>query len=161
MKFFRSKLFVALTSFFLGMLTSWAWISRGVHFEVTSHETQPTDPMQAYMHQMEKMMEDSRQLVPGLPMDDSALSMGIGDLVEKDDEYLIEVPIQGADQPSLNLQLERGRLTIEGDVVTSQSGATMRSHFQRSFMVPPDVDADKVQMDRKDGGVVIHLPKKK
>ena len=86
---------------------------------------------------------------------------------ETDEGFEISLDLPGLKADDVDLELEDGVLTISG---TRESEAEAegkklhrveRSHgaFRRSFSLGPDVDADKVEAEYKDGVLRIIVPK--
>ena len=93
------------------------------------------------------------------------------DVVEDADKIVISADLPGVAQSELELQLDKGLLTLKGTrKVPRVAGENGNDHyrryernagaFERSFRVPTTVDAEKVSASMKDGVLTLTLPKK-
>lgn len=90
------------------------------------------------------------------------------DIYENADQLLVVADVPGVAQEGLNINLEKGELTIEArraDAAQVGPGAAAGADqgklpdFRRTFLVPQGIDAEKISADLKDGVLRIHLPK--
>lgn len=91
------------------------------------------------------------------------------DIEEEDDKYLIKADLPGVDKKDIEVNLENGVLSIRGEKhVEKETGKkdskrhrTERFHgtFARSFTLPSEVMADKVEATYKDGVLNLVIPK--
>jgi HSP20 family protein len=91
------------------------------------------------------------------------------DYCETDDEIRIDAELPGLDAEDIDVSLEDGVLTIEGDRQDEHSEAseskgsryaeTFRGHFERRIRVPDAVDAEAVRAIYKNGLLSVTLPK--
>ncbi len=90
------------------------------------------------------------------------------DIVETKDGLSLKVEVPGVKQEDINISLEDSTLTVKGErkheSEVNEDGYTRieRSYgtFQRSVVLPPTVDANRVKATYKDGVLEIQLPKK-
>jgi len=90
------------------------------------------------------------------------------DVVETKDGIALKVDVPGIKQEDINISLEDSTLTVKGErkheSEVSEDGYARfeRSYgsFQRSVILPPTVDVDRVKATYKDGVLEIQLPKK-
>jgi Molecular chaperone (small heat shock protein) len=92
------------------------------------------------------------------------------DVREKDGRYIIDAELPGVSEKELKLELKNGTLTLSTEKKEEQGdkdkdGKWIRrerreSFYQRSFELPEDADADKVEAKFKDGLLTIEMPKK-
>jgi HSP20 family molecular chaperone IbpA len=61
-------------------------------------------------------------------------------------------------EQKLNIDVNSSMITIKGESVQKSNGSTVSSSFSNSFSVPDDCDGSRVQMDQKDGKILVHLP---
>ncbi len=87
---------------------------------------------------------------------------------EEDDKHVYyKIRLEGVDQNNLKIEVEDGMLNISGDIVETREEASrgtisksnFRQHFYRSFPVPANVDADKVQFETKEDIIIVKFPK--
>jgi HSP20 family protein len=91
------------------------------------------------------------------------------DIDEEDDKYVIKADLPGVDKKDIQVNLENGVLSIRGEKSvekeTGKKGSkrhrTERFHgtFARSFTLPTQVMADKVEASYKDGVLNLLIPK--
>ncbi len=89
-------------------------------------------------------------------------------ILEEDNEYRIEVIAPGIDKKDVKINLEDDVLTISSEM--KQENEEKDKHymrrefnytaFSRSFVVPEEVDAEKISAEHKNGILTLHLPKK-
>ena len=109
-------------------------------------------------------------------LDDSHTAMGSEgghwapsvDIRETDDALLVQAELPGIDKKDVRLEVKDGVLTISGerryekDVKEENVHRIERSYgsFTRSFSLPTNIDADKVNAEMKDGVLSVRLPKR-
>ena len=89
-------------------------------------------------------------------------------ILEEDNEYRIEVIAPGIDKKDVKINLEDDVLTISSERKEENEEKDkhyMRREFNytafiRSFVVPEEVDAEKISAEHKNGILTLHLPKK-
>lgn len=89
------------------------------------------------------------------------------DIVEAPDEVLVMADMPGVRPDDVDIQYERGQLTLYGRVTPREepSGAACRlreygvGDYQRMFHVGEGIDAEKIDAELKDGVLTLHLPK--
>ena len=89
-------------------------------------------------------------------------------IMEEDNEYRIEVIAPGIDKKDVKINLEDDVLTISSE--RKEENEEKNKHymrrefnytaFSRSFVVPEEVDAEKISAEHKNGILTLHLPKK-
>lgn len=94
----------------------------------------------------------------------------IVDVAEEDNKYTIEAELPGLSEKDVKLELKNGVLTLSTAVEESkeEKGAKDRwirkerreFRFSRSFELPDDVDAEKIEAKFRDGLLTIELPRK-
>jgi HSP20 family protein len=90
------------------------------------------------------------------------------DLVERDSDYLFTAELPGMDEKDIELKVAHDVLTIKGEKKEEKEEKkkdyylSERSYgaFQRSFSLPDDADADKIEASFKKGVLTITVPKK-
>jgi HSP20 family protein len=90
------------------------------------------------------------------------------DVVEDADKILVTADLPGVAQEQLEIQVEKDVLTLKGERKVDRNGS--REHFrryeraggsfERSFTLPPTVDAEKIAASLKDGVLYLTLPKR-
>ena len=89
------------------------------------------------------------------------------DIYENDDNIVIKAELPGIDKKDLAVDVKDQRLTIKGERKAENEvkednyyrRERTYGHFERSFTLPADVDADKVKADYTDGVLKVEIPK--
>lgn len=88
------------------------------------------------------------------------------DISEQKDSYTVLADMPGVDEHSIEVEVERNILTIEGRVqVEKHEGYRLavrgyrEGGFRRQFALPDDVDVEGIHAQVKDGVVKLVLPK--
>ena len=90
------------------------------------------------------------------------------DVREVEDEYLMEVELPGLTDKDIELNVEDNILTLssknEQSKEEKKNGYLIRERrsreFARTFVLPKDVDRDKIKGEFKNGLLVVSIPKK-
>ena len=90
------------------------------------------------------------------------------DVYEDEDGVTLRFELAGVDPKDVDIRFENGVLTIKGERKLEKEDTKENYHrvelsygaFNRSFSLPPTVDADKIAAESKSGVLVVHLPKK-
>ena len=89
------------------------------------------------------------------------------DIVEDDKEYLVKAELPEVTRDNVHVTVENGRLILKGERRFEKEESGKKYHrversygtFLRSFNLPEDADAEKVEAEFKDGVLFVHLPK--
>jgi HSP20 family molecular chaperone IbpA len=88
------------------------------------------------------------------------------DIVERNDELLLLADVPGASADGIDIDFERGQLTISARVEPRQNADTsyvLREYgvgdFVRTFQIGESVDASKIEAEVSGGVLTVHLPK--
>ena len=89
-------------------------------------------------------------------------------ILEDDKEYKIEVVAPGIEKKDVKINLEDDVLTISSEREEQSKEKDKRymrkefnyTAFSRSFVVPEEVNAEKISAEHKNGILTLHLPKK-
>jgi HSP20 family protein len=89
------------------------------------------------------------------------------DIVEHQDELLLIADVPGATHDGIDIDYERGQLTVQARVAPRQSPDRTNyllqeygvGNFCRSFQVGEGIDANKIHAEVADGVLTVHLPK--
>ena len=89
------------------------------------------------------------------------------DIVENQDELLLIADVPGAAHDGIDIDYERGRLTVQARVEPRQSAERANyllqeygvGDFCRSFQVGEGIDAGKIHAEIAEGVLTVHLPK--
>ena len=90
------------------------------------------------------------------------------DVREAEDEYLMEAELPGLTDKDIELNIEDNILTLsskkEQNKEEKKNGYLIRERrkheFARTFVLPKDVDREKIKGEFKDGLLVVSIPKK-
>jgi len=90
------------------------------------------------------------------------------DIRETDDALLVQAELPGIDKKDVHLEVKDGVLTLSGerryekDVKEENVHRVERVYgsFSRSFSLPTNVDAEKVDASMRDGVLEVRLPKR-
>jgi HSP20 family protein len=89
------------------------------------------------------------------------------DAAATEEHYEIKLELPGVSLDDIKIEIHDNNLTVQGEKRTEreEKGKTYFfsertfGAFQRSFRLPPNVAADKIAADFKDGVLAIHVPK--
>ena len=90
------------------------------------------------------------------------------DIYEDEEGVSLRFDLAGVEPKDVDIRFENGVLTIKGERKLEQEEKKENYHrvelsygaFNRSFSLPPTVDADQIRAESKSGMLVVHLPKK-
>jgi HSP20 family protein len=93
--------------------------------------------------------------------------MPLADIVERDKEYLIKVDLPDVRKEDVKVLFDDGVLTIKGERKVEKEEKGDKVHrteryfgmFERSFVLPEDVDTKTIRAEAKEGVLTIHLPR--
>jgi HSP20 family protein len=86
------------------------------------------------------------------------------DIVEKDNEYIVDYALAGFKKENIKLDVDNNILTIEGERTADEEikynrKGSFYGHFKKSFTLPQNVIADKIDASFSDGILSIKIPK--
>ena len=89
------------------------------------------------------------------------------DIREEEDKYILEAELAGISEKDIDINVENGMLTISSEKKDEKeekkNGYILKerksSSFRRSFMLPKDVDADKIDATVRNGILSLDMPK--
>lgn len=174
MKFFKTRVFVAVVFFVAGMTTMRIWDLRTfLRQPIMNHgpgwgygtESESMEDVFNRMRRMQEEMIGRMQGGFGAPVEEespglSAERLMISEMREDENGYTFDVTVDGVPGVQFELQVDPGQLTLVAKTPDDGS-AGYRAQLQRSFPIPEDVDAQGVQLENKEGKVVVRLPKRK
>jgi len=90
------------------------------------------------------------------------------DIYEDEEGLNLKFDLAGVDPKDVDIRFENGVLTIKGERKLEHEEKKENYHrversygaFNRSFSLPPTVDAEKIRAESKSGVLSVHLPKK-
>ena len=89
------------------------------------------------------------------------------DIVESEKEYTVKAELPGVNKDDVRISLENGILTLSGERKSEHEEKDKKTHriersygsYARSFVLPDDVQEEKITAESKDGVLSIHLPR--
>jgi HSP20 family protein len=93
--------------------------------------------------------------------------MPLADIIERDKEYLVKVDLPDVRKEDVKVLFDDGVLTIKGERKVEKEEKGDKVHrterfygmFERSFVLPEDVDVKAIRAESKEGVLTIHLPR--
>ena len=93
--------------------------------------------------------------------------MPLADIVERDKEYLIKIDLPDVPKEDVKVFFDDGVLTIKGERKVEKEVKGEKVHrterfygtFERSFVLPDDVDPKLIKAESRDGVLMVHVPK--
>ena len=93
--------------------------------------------------------------------------MPLADIVEREKEYLIKLDLPEVPKEDVKVLFDDGVLTIRGERKTEKEEKGEKVHrteryygmFERSFVLPEDVDVTAIRAESRDGVLTIHMPR--
>jgi HSP20 family protein len=85
------------------------------------------------------------------------------DVYENADEYLVVADLPGVSREDIDIQFDRGELTLHARRNATRDGALSREFtevdFRRAFRVPEKVDTQNISAELEQGVLRLRLPK--
>jgi HSP20 family protein len=89
------------------------------------------------------------------------------DIIERDKEYLIKLDLPEVKKEEVEVLFDEGVLKVKGErkLEKEVKGETVHrterfvGAFERSFVLPDDIDPKRIRAEAKDGVLTIHLPR--
>lgn len=93
--------------------------------------------------------------------------MPLADIVEHEKEYLIKIDLPEVPKEAVKVLFEDGVLTVKGERKVEKEVKGEKVHrteryfgeFERSFVLPEDIDPKLIKAEAKDGVLTVHMPK--
>lgn len=128
----------------------------------------PFRDLQSLQNQMNRLFSETFSGRPGGEEGVSAAWAPPVDIAETPEKLTFVVEVPGFRQEDLNVRLENGVLTIDGERKFEEKKQDKSFHrveraygkFFRSFALPPNVDTSKVTANIEDGILRIELPRR-
>ena len=102
--------------------------------------------------------------------DDSSSSMPAVNVVEKEGEFGIDISIPGFDKGDVNVEVDKNTLKIsakhenKNEEMDSKDRIIRRefsaTSFERSFILPENIDTEKIEAKQENGILKLSLPKR-
>ena len=86
------------------------------------------------------------------------------DVFENEAEYLVIADLPGTSQDALQIHLDAERLTLDAPTNFAVKGDPLSLEFReadyhRSFLLPEDIDRDKIEASLQNGVLTLRIPK--
>lgn len=119
-----------------------------------------------FMNEVERSFEDVWRSERPMLRQPSTFTPAV-DLHETDGFYLVSLDLPGVTEKDINIGVQEGRLTISGErhrEEQANEGLYRRfersvGKFERSFQLPTNVTADKIQARFENGVLEVMIPK--
>lgn len=121
--------------------------------------------------EMDEMLRGFAPMFGRLPMartgEEAHEFLPPADIVEREKEYLIKIDLPEVPKEEVKVLVEEGVLTIRGERKVEKEVKGEKVHrteryygtFERSFVLPEDVDAKLIKAESRDGVLMLHLPR--
>ena len=101
------------------------------------------------------------------PLEEGYEFMPLADIVEREKEYLIKVDLPEVPKEEVKVLFDDGVLTVKGERKVEKEVKGEKLHrterffgmFERSFVLPEDVDPKLIRAESRDGVLMVHIPK--
>jgi HSP20 family protein len=117
--------------------------------------------------EMQRLFEEVSRVFPGFaPARDGYETFPL-DVAENDESYVVTAELPGIPQDKIDITIERNVLTIRGEKPEADRPEGWTVHrqercfgpYQRSLVMPNDMNADKVQATFREGVLTVTVPK--
>merc|ERR1711862_92319 len=81
------------------------------------------------------------------------------ELIDNNEKFELKVDVPGVKEEDLNIKLDDGRLTVEGQRMATSETSRFTSKFSKSFSLDKAVDVDKFTASLNNGVLVVSAPK--
>lgn len=124
----------------------------------------PWNELESMNRQLSRLLDDSHNNIAS----EAGQWAPSVDIRESDEALLVQAELPGIEKKDVHLEVKDGVLTLSGerryekDVKEENIHRVERAYgrFSRSFSLPRNVDAEKVEATMKDGVLEVRLPKR-
>jgi len=96
------------------------------------------------------------------------LNSPLVNVINQDNQYVIEVAAPGIKKEDFNIKLENNKLVISSDLKEDKDDKNVNysikefgfTSFSKTFFVPKDIEAEKINADYNNGVLSVSIPKK-
>merc|ERR1711862_173380 len=81
------------------------------------------------------------------------------ELVDDDEKFELTVDVPGVKEENIDIKLEDGMLTVQGQRTASSESSQFTSKFSKTFSLDKTVDVDKMSAALKNGVLTVSAPK--
>ncbi len=101
------------------------------------------------------------------PIEEGHEFMPLADIVEREKEYVIKIDLPEVPKEEVKVFVDDGVLTIKGERKVEKEVKGEKVHrterffgmFERSFVLPDDVDPKLIRAESREGVLMVHMPK--
>jgi len=101
------------------------------------------------------------------PVEDAYDFMPLADIVEHEKEYLVKIDLPDVKKEDVKVLFDEGVLTVRGERKIEKEEKGEKVHrterfygaFERSFVLPDDVDPKLIRAETKEGVLTLTLPR--
>ena len=143
----------------------------------SAQRAQQWHPFERFRREMDRLFDDFAGGFWGGPLfapsalrraESTFVGMPAVDVAETDKAYEITAELPGMEEKNIEVKLANGVLSIKGEKQEEKEEKDKNYYrrernfgsFERSFQVPDDVEADKIEASFKNGVLSVTLPKK-
>jgi HSP20 family protein len=127
----------------------------------------PFQELEQMHERLTSLFEDGRSRRPGRELAQLEAWAPTVDIIENDSAYLVTAELPGVRKEDIHITLEEGVLTIAGERKQEQTEKTRKFHrversygsFSRSFSLPENIDAEKIEARFRDGVLAVAVAK--
>mmetsp|Transcript_55661 Transcript_55661/g.60269 ORF Transcript_55661/g.60269 Transcript_55661/m.60269 type:complete len:228 (+) Transcript_55661:84-767(+) len=81
------------------------------------------------------------------------------ELIDNNEKFELKVDVPGVKEEDIDIKLDDGKLTIQGQRVAMSEMSRFTSNFAKTFSLDPTVDVDKFTASLKNGVLSVSAPK--
>lgn len=127
----------------------------------------PFRDLQSLKNKMDRLFEDSFQRSEGAGILQGAWEPSI-DIYETDTELVLEAELPGVLKENVTVTVDKDQITLKGERKFDKETQEENYHriersygtFSRTFTLPGEVDASKIEAVQEDGVLRVTIPKK-
>ena len=97
-------------------------------------------------------------------IDSTGVKTPVHDTIETDKEYIIEILLGGVERKNISIDVEEDELVIKAErkpdeTLKYNKKQTYFGNYEKSFILPDNVDVEKINASLSDGILKITIPK--
>ncbi len=123
--------------------------------------------MSSPLREVQQLFDEVSRVFPGFAPPANGYGTFPLDIAENDDVYVVTAELPGMRQDEIEITIERNVLTIRGEKAEPERPEGWTLHrteraygpYQRSLVLPNDMDADNVKAAYRDGVLTVTVPK--
>lgn len=153
----------------MSALTKWNPFRSRSELETWEPSTRwsPFRETERMLREMDRLFENGVARFPGEEAMAIAEWTPSVDISEDDKEFVVKAELPEVKKEDVKVTVDDGALTIRGERKAEKEAKGKKFHriersygsFERSFTLPNETDAGKINSEFKDGVLTVHLPK--